>query len=90
MIVRVKTVDFRCGVGVDEGNAVGCGVDEGVGERFAFVLRFVEILQLLWMQLRDGESVVLKEEIAAVGAGGKTDLRIPLPEVLYELPMPCR
>ena len=90
MFIRVQAADFRCVIGVDESDTVGCRVKDGVADGFAGMLGLMESLQLLRMQLRDGEAVVIKEKGTAVCLGGEADLRIPLTEVLHELPMPGR
>ena len=91
MVIVGVSPRYRCfRVGIQEVDAVGGCIHEGAGNRFAFVLRLVEIVQLLGMQLRDGKGVSFEKEGAAIGPCDKSHVRIPLAEVLHKFPSPRR
>ena len=54
VVVRVDALHGGCGIGIQERDTVGGGIDGGEGKRFAVMLGFAVLLQLSGVQLCDG------------------------------------
>ena len=90
IVYKNGAVDFRNRIGVEESDSIGSRIDEGVVDGLSGVFGFVKILELLRVQLGDGERVGFEEEGSAARVGGKAHGRVPLTKVLHKLPTPGR